>query len=299
MVAALETVSSKIAKCAYFIDVVLCTWVHNPILASLVTVSAALLLLSLLFFLANPSERLANVAVSDYARDLLHNAVNIAFVVRFPAASKKGLAVVSHKWAEASLLLIQIAGCVALLLHSQYSLLYSNIHPVLRGIMWWQMVCPYLIFVLYMCEARLCKNTLDEKHVLTSPSLPPKLLTRSLLVDTNNNLLPIFMAHSFAAVNFNFPVQGSLWTLALYKFGCFSLKFYLINRYVLYELVMVISDMSNLNSYAELYMPVMIGERTKRWYDKVAPHTLTVVIGTSAVLMGLDAGFMAIGFMNR
>lgn len=292
---AFETVSLRIAKCAHFIDVVLCTYIHNPILASTITIAGALILSGVLLFLSNSSERLANIAVLDYVLDFLHNAVNILFVVRFPAASKKGLLIVSLTWTEMLLLLLQNAGCLALLLCSQYSLLYSNMHPVLRGFMWWQMLCPYMIFVLYVCELKFCNNSTDEKQALSAQ----KLLTGSILIDTNNNLLPIFMAHSFAAVNFNYPMVTSFWALAIYKIACFSLKFYLINRYVLYELVMVISDIPNLNSYAELYRPVMIGERPKKWYDRISQHTLTIVIGCSAVVMGLDAGFMAIGLMNR
>lgn len=290
----IDAVSPKFAKCVNFIDVVFCTWIHNPILASTVMLLSALQLLGLQMMSAPSSEHFVNVSFSDYFLDFLHNAVNLLFIIRFPATSKKGLSIVSSTLGESVLLLIQNAGCAALFLCPQYSLLYSNMHPVLKGIMLWQIVFPYLIFLVHICESKWNKLNGSEKLL----QLEDKMLTSSLLVDTNNNLLPVFMAHSFAAVNFNFPLVSSFWALLIYKLACFSLKFYLINRYVLYELVMVINDVSNLNSCAELYMPVMIGERQKSWYDHIARHTTVILIVCCSILMGLDAEFMAVSFMK-
>lgn len=290
MVTVMEAVSPRIAQYARFINVILCTWIHNPLLAcgAILTARFGLLTLQLI---KSSSQLFSHVNVDEYALDFLHNIINLLFVLRFPAAAKDGLSIVSSNWSEAILLVLQNLGCVALLWCPEYSLLHSKIHPVLKGFMLWQIVCPYLILALSVVEMKRGQNY-SEKMAL----LPRKLLTGSLLVDTNNNLLPIFMAHSFAAANFSFPF-APVWLVITYKVACFSLKFYLINRYVLYELVVVISDVSTLKQYSDLYMPVMIGERPKGWYESISRHMTTILTAVCVTLMGVDVGFMAVGLM--
>ncbi|SGZ50126.1 CIC11C00000005564 [Sungouiella intermedia] len=292
----LDQVSGKVAKAAYFIDVVLCSWIHNPFVLSALVLTGSMLLLAMLFTVPMP-DTFANVEFNDYLLDFLHNAINLIFIVRFPASSSRGLTILSSTLAELLLLAIQNVGCAVLLFSSEYSLLYSNMHPILRMFMLWQIVCPYLIFLLHLLEnwwrAKNPVSTSEKRTILA-----PKLLTGSLLVDTNNNFLPVFMAHSFASINFNYPLAGAYWVVLVYKLACFSFKFYLINRYVLYELVMVISDVSDLNSYAELYTPVLIGGKKKSVLSLFSRHATLFLIAFCVVLMGIDGGFMAIAFMK-
>lgn len=292
MVPQIDGVSPRIAKAAQFIETVLCTWIHNPILNSTAMVAGAALLMSKLLMTAASVDQFVHVNFDEYLLDFLHNVVNLLFIVRFPAFSKNGLSIKSSSWSEALLLVVQNCGCAMLLLCPNYSLLYSNIDPLLKGFILWQIVCPYLILIMHLCEAKFPRANSEK-----SPS-ESRFLLNSLLVDTNNNLLPVFMAHSFAAVNFNFPFANSFWLLQGYKFACFSLKFYLINRYVLYELVMVICDVSNLKSYKELYEPVMIGEKPKSWSSCIARIAPVVLTTCCVICLGLDAGFMTIAFLK-
>lgn len=288
----LDLVSSNVAYCVYLIDVGLCTWIHNPYILSTAILAGSIVLLAGLVSAASV-EPLSNVPFNDYFLDFLHNAINLIFIVRFPAASKSGLAIVSSKFAEWHLLVAQVAGCGVLLFSPKYSLLYSDIHPVLRSFMWWQIVCPYFILLLLVGEQQWARRSASEK----SQSVRQKWLTGSLLVDTNNNLLPVFMAHSFAAINDNFVFVNAPVAVCLYKLACFSFKFYLINRYVLYELVMVISDVSNLNSYAELYTPVSIGEKKSSW-TSVSRHTTLILVACCVILMTIDGGFLVMSVMG-
>lgn len=283
----LDLVSSNVANCAYLIDVGLCTWIHNPIVLSIFILAGAILLLAMLVAAAS-IDTLSHVAFHDYFFDLVHNAINLIFIVRFPSSSSRGLAIVSSTAMEWLLLIAQNLGCMVLVFSSEYSLLYYNLHSVLKAFMWWQIVCPYLILVLLLAEKWWCRRSLSEK----APLKLQKLLTGSLLVDTNNNFLPIFMAHSFAAINVNFPFVSAPYVDIVYKMACISFKFYLINRYVLYEIVMVISDVSNLKSYAELYTPVQIGkEKSSRW-SFFSRHVNLILICCTVVLMIIDGGFM-------
>lgn len=282
----LDLVSSNVANCAYFIDVGLCTWIHNPYILSTTILAGAIVLLTMLVYAASV-DPLSHLPFYDYLLDFLHNAINLIFIIRFPAASKSGLAIISSKFAEWLLLVAQVAGCGVLLFSPKYSLLYSDIHPILRSFMWWQIVCPYFILLLLVGEQRWAKRSASEK----GQSVRQKWLTGSLLVDTNNNLLPVFMAHSFAAINVNFAFVSAPFIVCVYKLACFSFKFYLINRYVLYELVMVISDVSQLNSYAELYTPVRIGEKKSSW-ALVSRHTTLILVAFCVILMTIDGGFI-------
>lgn len=284
----LEGNSPFLTRSVRVIDSYICTWIHNPILASLVCLATLVSIQGTLFANAAGRNQLAYLHINDYLLDILHNLVNLLFIVRFSGCSK----IVSHPALEWVLLILQNQACFVLLFCPEYSILYANIHVVVKGFMVWQILCPYLILMMTVVDNFFQKDNEDEKR-------PKKLRVQALLVDTNNNFLPIFIAHSFAWINFNFPFSQGAGAIFAYKCATFSLKFCLIYRFILYELVIVIHDVHNLSSYSELYLPVKIGNPVRSWGQVVSGWTKPILIASTLTLVALDVGFVAVSVVSN
>lgn len=275
--------SPTLAKTVKFIDTVLCTWVHNPVLAAAaVLVLAATATVRLV--LAGQAADVPPYTVAALALDFVHNAVNMLFIVRFPSTSKGGVLIVSNTPAEVALFVVLNIGTLALLFCPVGLLFYSDMHVVLKLFLLWQILSPYFILAVWALEVAVAKKEPLEKTQLHS--------VRSFLVETNNTFLPIFIAHSFAAINFDVPFAQPLWLAFAYKCACYSFKFYLIHCFILYELAVVIGEHQDLKSYSELYAPVSLDTKRKTCYDVTASHTRTLLLVVTGTLMTLDMGWM-------
>lgn len=282
-----DPISPKLSRTVNLVDSVLCTWVHNPIVAVVFIAPIAVYITLKLVVFAAGGHGANFLNTQSLVLDIMHNLVNLLFIIRFPATAKTKLLVESTLPAEIALFVVQNAGAFVILTCPSVSLLYSQMHYVLKVFLLWQMFCPFLTMTLSVIESLLAKKEVLEKETRTSR-------VRAILVDTNNTFLPVFIAHSFATVNVDFPFAVNLWVLLLYKWACFSLKMYLILRFVLYELVVVLNDMTDSKSYAEFYIPVSIGAKESGWYDRVARHTKDILVLITAILVGLDVGMLAI-----
>lgn len=271
--------SPVLVKGVHVLERYLCNYVHNPIVALAVCLGAFVALQVSLVGAAVSTSHTVHLRLNDYILDLLHHAVNLLFILRFVCGPN--VAITSQPIAEWILFVIQNVGCMVFIFCPGYSLLYLNLHVVFKGFMVWQIMCPYLILAMNIAEG--WSSTDDEKNGSTRSSL------HALLVDSNNNFLPVFIAHSFAQINFNFIFMQGTWVSFLYKCACFSLKFFLIYRFILYELVVVIYNVPNVKTYAELYLPVQIGNPVRHWYHRVSAHTSTILVMTTVICMLVDA----------
>lgn len=262
-----------------FVDQCVCTYLHNPV----VLVTTALCASGVVAITNIPGGRVGFPQI-DLIYDLSSHVVNILFMVRFVGYLAKGLVVKSNFAFELFLLVCQNLAVLGLVLLPAHLLLYWSPHPILRAFILWQILCPYMIFLLTYWEERTAKkrSLLSEK--------PYHIDWQSILVDTNNNFLPIFMAHSFAASAL-YDNTEALSLLNVYKIAMLITKLYLVQRYVLYELVVVVHREYNLCSYSELYLPVELEEDVENavpkylWFQR---HTTCIMIVLTCLLIGLD-----------
>lgn len=283
---ALAACSPLLASAAWLLDVVFCSVLHNPWLACLLTLGLFLRLQYSQVSAAWAMNELSYFDADDYLLDVFHNIVNLVFILRF-AMSLQSLTRRTNLLVETALLVLQEFGVVVLLFYPKYSLLYSDISVVLRVFIWWQILCPYIVLIFNVIDSN--KDEVSEKGlVLKSPVT--NLLT--VIVETNNNMLPVFMAHSFATINFDFPFHDGITLPLVYHVGVISIKFYIICRFILYELVVVVFSIANLKSFAELYTPVQIGNTRKVWLHAFSRFTPSILLLTTFICILSDVGII-------
>lgn len=271
----LAAFSPLLANAAWCLDVVFCKFLHNPWLACCLTLVLFLQLQGRQVLAAWKMGELAYFDQDDYLLDIFHNVVNLVFIIRF-VMSLRTLTRRTNLLVEGCLLVIQEFGVVVLLFCPKYSLLYSDINVVLRVFIWWQILCPYIILIFSTVDTGREEHT--EKG--TRSRLPSNYLL-DIIVETNNNMLPVFMAHSFATINFDFPFHDGVLLPILYHVGVLSIKFYIICRFILYELVVVVYGITNLTSFEELYTPVLIGKSTKLRLQALSRFTPSALLLTT------------------
>jgi hypothetical protein len=133
---------------------------------------------------------------------------------------------------EMMLLIFENIACFKLVFNSNYSVLVTELNICFKILTLWQILYPYFIVIMNLMDYM---NWKDRNH--NSKLMPGsrRILTfHELLVDTNNNFLPIYIAHSLIIINFSFPFATLI--VYAYKFSIHLLKFYCIYGYVLYEI---------------------------------------------------------------
>ncbi|ABN64490.2 predicted protein [Scheffersomyces stipitis CBS 6054] len=213
-----------------FIDRYLCRIIHNPVITStLLMCTIAAIQSNQIYNLYNSTFNSPDfIFVDEYVFDIISNALNILFVFRFQLKSQKQI----NKTWETLLFIAQNIGCYNLLFSSKYSILFNyEIHSSLKVCLVTQILFPYLILLI---------NLLDWK----------KLTYANFLHDCNSNLLSIFISHSFLFINYNFPyfdapevLSGTIGNFPfIYKISAFSLKFYCIYGFIIYEIALILYE---------------------------------------------------------
>lgn len=287
----------EVHKQVKVLDHHLCRVLHNPLLSSVAVVACVVFLHAAQLYRLSAAKSFELVFASDYAMDLVSNAINVLFLVRFSVRSKgESQQIRSTLLAETLLFAAQNAGCYLLVFHREYSLLYSGINPLFKLFIVWQCACPYVILAMNAADEVRCGRGLSRAGV------------RDFLVDANNNCLPIFIAHSYVLINFSFPflAAGLAWVLVAYKLAAFSLKFYCIYQFILYEVTVVIYGITNVRNYAEMYTPVALTDAEKgekrllgglmaRLYDN---HRHWMMFGAVGVVSAFDVAYLVFGWAN-
>ncbi|OBA20266.1 hypothetical protein METBIDRAFT_194047 [Metschnikowia bicuspidata var. bicuspidata NRRL YB-4993] len=290
-----KPISLGLSLCAYAIDSILCKKIHNPLVSSL-AVSG-----TLAFVAFKLHATLSPYNYSDdptFLPDLLLNVINLIFIVRFPLRLKTVLRVTSNKYLE-GFLFVCLNVVAVLSLYSSYPF-SSFLNLAFRGLLWVLVACPYVILALNLAEYR-CANMTDSsvwnmkaklKTLQNKPPRPGAGSLLALIVDTNNSFLAIFIAQSFAAVNLDLPFYESYFIPVLYKYAAYSMKFYLIYCFVLYEIAVVIYEVDDIKSYAELYQPIQLCVKKSSW-ETFRDNTSTYFLSGAVVFAISFDSFMA------
>lgn len=244
-----EPPTTDLSKEIKFLDKYLCQYLHNPIVSSAIIVGTCCAINLTQYLKISARSQWELIFVNDYVLDLLQNLINLVFVLRY-SMGKFGSV---HQ--EMTLLVLENIGCINLVFNSRYSLLTTNINGLLKAFILWQILCPYFILTINFIDYVNWKFSLQKPRSLVDNN--DKMVTfHELLVDTNNNYLPIFIAHSFIILNFNFPFVSNEWLIFVYKIAVFLLKFYCIYRYILYETCVIVYNVSFTNNYCSVYEDV-------------------------------------------
>lgn len=154
---------------------------------------------------------------TGYLMDLISIGVNTLFLIRFHW--------LKAFWpiAELALFVVQNYGCYQLIRSD--SAAYAEFSPFFMVCMMLQIAIPYIFMIanFYAYEDRA-----------------------KFLRDTNNNLLAIFISHSFLYIS-----GGKGVVLLAYVLLQYSLKFFLIYRYTMFQIISV--DHDSFETYHEFY----------------------------------------------
>ncbi|RLV89975.1 hypothetical protein JA1_004867 [Spathaspora sp. JA1] len=245
--------------------------IHNPILTSL----AILLIFSYLQskqwdWLTANSNSAVFIFVEDYKFDIISNVINLMFIVRFVYYIKLNLL------GEIVLFLAQNFACFKFMLMKDglNFLKDDDISFFLKGCMILQVLFPWLIFFFSLFQGIAWKRT---------------------LIDCNNNYLPLFMSQSFMFINATFPLlsDGFQKYELFYKLACFSLKFYLIFQFILYEFVLINYELEDVEDYSLYYRDVTCynekGKEITNNFNMVRKYALTVIC---LFIIIVDLGFI-------
>lgn len=259
-------------------DYYLCKIVHNPIVSSVV-LAASLLVLNI-FQLAQfiQTQQFEFLFVNDYYLDLIQNLVNAVFLIRFSSN------IPSNVYLESLLFGIQNIACFVLIFNPNYSLLYTDMNYMFKTFIIWQNLCPYIILAMNLFEmVRKSRSNNDIEKLDETQQQPFNLA--EFLTDSNNNFLPIFIAHSYLLINFNFPLvfnKNLSWVIFIYKLSSFSIKFYCIYQFILYELSVVIFKSPHIKDYSVFYNPIQLNMEKSQYltfYDNNKNYFLYSTVG--------------------
>lgn len=284
----IKPVPAGLSRCTYAIDSIVCKKIHNPILAATI-VAGTLATVVVKQYIAWPPYNLFEE--SGFLPDFLQNAMNLLFMIRFPPQSRKALHIRSNKYVEGLLFVcLNIVAMVSLCSPYPFS---SLMNLAFRVLLWVLIICPYVILALNLAE--FTWGSIGEKEQKSEYKREGLL---ALIVDANNSFMAIFIAQSFTAVNLDLPYYENWIMPVIYKCATYSLKFYLIYCFVLYEIVVVIYDIHDIRSYRELYQPVQLGTRKRTWgslCDEATPYFLysatVFALIFDAVMMWLEFSF--------
>lgn len=250
-----------------FLDKFLCQKIHNPIVSSILLIILISILHTIQLIKMNNLNQFEFLFIKDYFLDIISNVINLIFIIRFSIKKTKkneNNKLNSNIGFEILLFILQNFGCYKLLFDQNYSLLFTNINIIFKFFVIWQYLCPYII--LFMNLIDLLKNWISSSSTSLSSSTNDQFNLLDFLIDANNNFLPIFIAHSYILININFPfLFDSIfnWLIFFYKLCSFSIKFYCIYQFILYELIVVIYNLkfNYINDYSSFYNSINLDEK--------------------------------------
>lgn len=239
-----------------FIDRYLCQYVHNPIFSSIVLIGSCCFINGIQYYEIYTKSQWELIFIQDCIFDFLQNIISLIFILRF-CIGKFGNAPI-----EAALLVLENIGCFNLVFNQNYSLLMTDVSIAFKVFILWQILCPYFILTINLADYINWKiGDCKPKSLLGKNDIV--LSFHELLIDTNNNFLPIFIAHSFIIIDLNFTFVTSNWIIFAYKLSIFLLKFYCICRYILYETCYIVYNINFTESYNWIYDDVNANNKCK------------------------------------
>lgn len=280
----LHLTSSLVSRFAYIFDDILCGKVCNPIAWSLAAVCLGSAITIRLIMATSVNFKAGELNLHDTCLHLIHNVVDLTFITRFPSNDKEGLAKNRNIVTEGLFLVAQHVGLLFLYFTLNLTFLSGEYNIVFRLFMFCQIICPYAILFLSLSEKYFTVNKLDEKDSLNT------LQASTILVETNNNLLPIFITNSFAFIRLTYPFVDAPVLLALNKFACFSIKLALIHRFILHDIIVLYGE--NPTDYAKLYRPVTLNDK-RTVKDIVRPYE-TLILLTCTVILIIQEVFISL-----
>lgn len=183
--------------------------VHNPIITGIVlTVVSSYINGIQLSQVANKSSFLNFVLFDGHMLDLISNAFNLLFLLRFTVNTYFNVLF------EVILLGFQSI-YIAYIMNNKISL---KTWDLMTGLFYLQVLCPLLINFMTAIDY-FCK----------------RLSFKRSLLNFNNNLLPLLLTDSFHYANFQFNLFHNDKILLTYKLLTYSLKFYCLYQYILCE----------------------------------------------------------------
>lgn len=275
----------QVEKQIKFFDYYLCKIIHNPIISSIIIITSISILNISQIIKIQQSNKIDFIFINDYYFDLLQNIINFIFIVRFILNKFKTNLII-----ESILFIFQNLGCYLTLFNPNVSLLYSNINYVFKVLIVWQSLCPYIILIVNFMD--YLKNKNNEKHEFD---------LKFFLIESNNNFLPIFIAHSYIFINFNFPFLLSSnfqWLIFIYKLYSFSLKFFCIYQFILFELVRIFYSVNSpAKNYSSYYTPVNLSPKISIW-SRIYDYKHWFLFSTCIIVCLFDGFFIALYHLN-
>lgn len=281
----LHLTSSQLSRFAYILDGVLCTKIGNPVVLSIVAAVLGTALTIGLIMASSEGHESFGLKLQDHYLHLIHNVVNLVFISRFPSNDKDGLVKKSNKTFESVFFVLQNFGILLFFVWLKFTFMSNDYSKTLRVFMQCQIICPYAILVVSLSE-RYFSQRETEKEVVSRNPKP------SILAETNNNMLPIFMANSFAYIKLGYPLADAPVLVYFNNIACFCLKFTLIHRFILHGIVVINGD--NAKDYAELYRPVTLGNKTPGWGDYIRSHETSILKACTIFLIVQDIGVISL-----
>ncbi|EGW30053.1 uncharacterized protein SPAPADRAFT_143909 [Spathaspora passalidarum NRRL Y-27907] len=253
------------------LDLYLSNIIHNPIFTSVaVLISFCYLQCKQWDWLMISSHSFEFIFVEDYEFDILSNIINLIFIFRFVYYIKLNLI------GEIALFLVQNFACYKYVLMKDGISFFkdTDMSMFLKSCIALQVIFPWLILLSCIVQRMPWNKT---------------------LVDCNTNYLPLFMSQSFMFVNTTFPLLDNSFKNyeLLYKLACFSLKFYLVFQFVLYEFVLINYEHEDVVDYSVYYREVSCfnekGRQGKSNFNLVKKYAMTVVC---LFIIVIDLGFI-------
>mmetsp|Transcript_7327 Transcript_7327/g.9271 ORF Transcript_7327/g.9271 Transcript_7327/m.9271 type:complete len:298 (-) Transcript_7327:218-1111(-) len=274
-----------------FIDRYLCLYIHNPIISSIVLISTCCFINGVQYYDIYVKSQWELIFIQDCIFDLLQNIINLIFILRF-CMGKFG-----NTPMEVLLLMIENIGCFNLVFNQRYSLLMTNVNIVLKVFILWQILCPYFILTINLADYINWKirdykpqSLLDNNDVVLS--------FYELLIDTNNNFLPIFIAHSFVLIDLNFTFVTSEWIIFAYKISIFLLKFYCICRYILYETCYIVYNINFTECYEWIYNEVNANNKSQFFLNSNRNIQNKFLLAGVGICIGVNVLYIGSYYIN-
>lgn len=278
--------SSQLSRFVYIFDDILCTKLGNPVILSVLAIALGSTLSTFLMSSIFNGYKSAEPRLHDYYLHFIHNLVNLIFIVRFPTSDREGLLRKSNKAFELCFFVIQNIGILFFFMSLKFTFLSSDYNIILRIFMQCQIICPYAILAMSLSEKYFFREGSEKEPEVVAPK-------SSILAETNNNLLPIFMANSFAYIRLAYPLADAPVLVIFNNIVCFCLKVTLIHRFILHGVVIVINK-ENVKSYTELYRPVELGNKKASFNDLIRRHETSILKACMLLLLFQDMGLIGL-----
>lgn len=223
--------------------------IHNPVITGVLLMLVASYINGVqLYQVFSRCSFLNFVEYEQHALDLVSNVFNLMFLVRFTMATHFNIVF------EILLLTLQ-SGYVSFI---TYNKVLENSWDFTTGLFYLQILCPLLINLFGVVDYWV-----------------KKMSFKRMVLNANNNLLPVLLTDSFHFVNVKFNLFHNTDILLAYKVLSYSLKFFCLYQYILYEVF------NNMNSE---FVEFTRGFNTRIYVTVIC---LLVLVGFDGCYLGL------------